>query len=141
MAHTHTPPTHTPICEHEDVTVLWNKGVLIGRNGTANKLDIIIKNKKEKTCILIDVAIPADRSVTQTEAEKKLKHKSLCPAIQRMWNKKCMIIPVVIGATGIVTRLEEKLGVIPGKHLIGLLQNPAAIGISDIIWKVLQSET
>ena len=32
--------------------------------------DIIIKNKKVKTCTLIDVAIPADRNVVQKEAEK-----------------------------------------------------------------------
>ena len=32
-------------------------------------------NKKEKTCTLIDVAIPADRNVMQKEAEKKLKYK------------------------------------------------------------------
>ena len=42
---------------------------------TANRPDIIIKNKKEKTCTLIDVAIPADRNVVQKEAEKKLKYK------------------------------------------------------------------
>ena len=39
---------------------------------TANGPDIIIKNKKEKTCTLIDVTIPADRNVVQKEAEKKL---------------------------------------------------------------------
>ena len=33
---------------------------------------MIIKNKKEKTCTLIDVAIPANRNV-QKEAEKKVK--------------------------------------------------------------------
>jgi len=38
---------------------------------------IIIKNTKEKTCTLIDVAIPADRNVVQKEAEKKLKYKCL----------------------------------------------------------------
>jgi hypothetical protein len=32
--------------------------------------DRIIKNKKEKACILMDVAIPADRNVMQKEAEK-----------------------------------------------------------------------
>jgi FixJ family two-component response regulator len=35
-----------------------------------------INNNKEKTCILIDVAMPADRNVTKKEAEKKLKYKS-----------------------------------------------------------------
>jgi len=64
--------------------------------------DIIIKNKKEKTCTLIDVAIPTHRNVVQTKAEKKLKHKSLCIEIERMWNLKCTIVPVIIGATGIV---------------------------------------
>jgi len=38
---------------------------------TANRPDIIIKNKIEKTCTLIDVAIPADRNVVQKETEKK----------------------------------------------------------------------
>jgi hypothetical protein len=44
---------------------------------TANMPDIIIKNKTEKTCTLIDVAIPADRNVVQKEAERKLKYNSL----------------------------------------------------------------
>ena len=47
-----------------------------------NMPDIIIKNKKEKMCILIDVAIPADRNVMQKEAEKKLIHKSSCLEVQ-----------------------------------------------------------
>jgi hypothetical protein len=48
----------------------------------ANRTDIIIKNKKEKTCILIDVAILADRNVTQKEAEEMLKYMSLRTEIQ-----------------------------------------------------------
>jgi len=37
---------------------------------TTNRPDIIIKNEKEKTCTLIDVAVPADRNIVQKEAEK-----------------------------------------------------------------------
>ena len=77
-----------PVCEEGDVTVLWNQAVHTDREVTANRPDIIIKNKKEKTCTLIDVAIPADRNVVQKEAEKKLKYKILCIEIQRMWNLK-----------------------------------------------------
>ena len=74
----------------------------------ANRPDIINKNKKEKTRTLIDVAILEDRNLVQKEAEKKLKYKSLCIEIQRMWNLKCTIIPVIIGAIGIVTRSLRK---------------------------------
>jgi hypothetical protein len=52
-----------------------------------------------------DVAIPADRNVVQKEAENELKYKSLSIDIQRMWNMKFMIIPVITGDTGIVTEV------------------------------------
>jgi hypothetical protein len=87
------------------------------------------------------VAIPADRNVVQKEAEKKLKYKSLCIEIQRMWNLKCTIIQIVIGATGIVTRsLRKNLEAIPGKHSIDSQQKTATLGTSHIIRKVLQCE-
>ena len=57
--------------------MLWNQAVHTDREITANRPDIIIKNKREKTCTLIDVAIPADRNVVQKEAEKKLKYERL----------------------------------------------------------------
>jgi hypothetical protein len=69
-----------------------------------NNNNIIIKNKKDKTCLLIDVAIPSDKNVIQKETEKKLKYKNLSIEIQKMWNMKCFVIPVIIGATGIVSK-------------------------------------
>ena len=65
-----------PVYEEGDVTMLWNQA--IHTEVTANRPDITFKNKTEKTCTLIDVAIPADRNVVQKEVEKKLKYKSLC---------------------------------------------------------------
>jgi len=45
--------------------VVWNQAVHTDREVTANRPDKIIKNKKEKTCTMIDVAIPADKNVVQ----------------------------------------------------------------------------
>ena len=98
-----------PLYEEGDVTVLWDQTVHTDREVTINRPDIIIKNKKEKTFTLTDVAILTDRNVVQKEAEKKLKYKSLCIEIQQMWNLKCTVIPVIIGATGIVTRSLKKI--------------------------------
>jgi len=113
------------------------------RKVTANTPDIIIKNKKDKTRISIDVEIPAERNVMQKEAGKKLNYRSLCMEIRRMGNRKCMIVPVIIGATGMATKgLKKVLKAIPGKHSIDTCtpQNTAVLGISHIIRKVLQSE-
>jgi hypothetical protein len=53
-----------------------------------------------------------------------------------------MIILVVTGATGIVTRaLRKNLEAIPGKHSIDSLQKTAILGTSHTVRKVLQSET
>ena len=73
-----------PVYEEGDVTVLWNQAVHPDREVTANRPDIITKNKKGKSCTLIDVAIAADRNVVQREAENKLKYKTLCIELKRM---------------------------------------------------------
>jgi hypothetical protein len=65
----------------------------------AKRPDIIIKNKKDKTCLLIDVTIPLDKNVIKKKAEKKLKHKNVSIEIQRMWNMRCFVVPIIIGAT------------------------------------------
>ena len=58
-----------------------------------------------------------------------------------MWNLKCTIIPVIIGAIGIVTRsLRKNLEAVSGKHSIDSLQKTAILGTSHIIRKVLQCE-
>jgi hypothetical protein len=87
--------------------------------------------------------IPSDKNVIQKEAEKKLQYKNLSIEIQRMWNMKCFVIPVIIGATGIVSKsLQKYLETMPGQHSIDSLQKKTAIlGTSHIIRKVLQAET
>ena len=139
MVHTHTH-IPKPVCEEGDVTVLWNEAVHADREVTANRTDTVIKNRKEKTCTLIDVAIPADRNVVQKEAEQI--QEIFGTEIERMWNLKCTIVPVIIGATGIVTRsLKKNLQAIPGTHSIDSLQKTAILGTSHILRKALQCET
>ena len=88
------------------------------------------------------MAIPADRNVVQREVEKKLEYKSFCIEMLRMWNLKCKIVPVIIGATGIVTNGSRKnVEAVSGKRSVDSLQKTAVRGTSLIIRKVLQCET
>jgi len=67
--------------------------------------------------MLIDVAISGDRNVIKKEAEKIPKYKDLTIEIQRMWNVKTKVIPVIIGATGTISKLFRKhVSNIQGNH-------------------------
>jgi hypothetical protein len=57
-------------------------------------------------------------------------------------NMKCFVIPVIIGATGIVSKsLQKYLETIPGQHPIDSLKKTVILRTSHVIRKVLQAET
>ena len=66
-----------------------------------NKPDIIMRDDKR---MLIDGAIPGDRNVIKREAEKVLKYTDLITESQCTWNVKTKVIPVIIGATGTISK-------------------------------------
>jgi hypothetical protein len=53
---------------------LWNQE---DREVVENRPDIITKNSRKKSCILIDVIIPVDRNVMQKETGKKLQYRGI----------------------------------------------------------------
>ena len=55
------------------------------------------------------MAIPAGRNIIRKETEKKLKYKSVCTEIHRMWNMKCVTVAVVTVATGILTKVQRNI--------------------------------
>ena len=57
--------------------------------------------------MLTDVAISGDRNVIGKEDEKILKYKVLTIEIQRMWTVIANVIPVIIGATGTISKSKN----------------------------------
>jgi len=79
--------------------------------------------------MLIDVAISGDRNVIKKEAKKILKYQDLTIEIQPMWNVKTKAIPVIIGATGTISKSFRKyVSNISGKHEVKELQKTAILG-------------
>jgi hypothetical protein len=88
--------------------------------------------------MVIDVAILGDRNVIKEEAGKILKYKDLITEIQHMWNVKTYVTPVIIGATGTISKSCRKyLSSIPGQHNIKELQKKAILGRAPILQKVI----
>jgi hypothetical protein len=88
--------------------------------------------------MLIDAAISGDRNVIKKEAAKILKYKDLITELQHMWSVKARVIPVIIGATGSISKAFRKYVTnIPGNHNVKELQKTAILGTAHILRKVL----
>jgi hypothetical protein len=88
--------------------------------------------------MLIHIAISGDRNVIKKEAEKILKYKDLTIELQRMWNVKTKVIPVIAGANGTISKSFRKyVSNIPGNHEVKQLQKTAILGTAHILRKVL----
>ena len=109
---------HNPegVAENEGVKLLWDMNIQCDNVIEARRPDIVIIDKKEKSCIIVDIAVPADGRVHEKEREKVEKCQDLRREIGRLWQlRKVQVVPVVVGALGSVTkefdRWIEKLGV------------------------------
>jgi hypothetical protein len=88
--------------------------------------------------MLIDITIQGDTNVVQKEAEEILKHKDLKIEIQRMWNVKTKVIPVLTGATGTISKSFRKyVSTISRNHEVKELQKTVMLGTAHIFRKVL----
>ena len=122
--------------ENEKATIQGNTPIITDRHVPCNKPDIVIQEKKSDRCQIIDVAIPSDCNIQKKVTEKMSKYVDLQIECQRIWNKKIEVIPVIIGATGIVDKnIKRYVGRIPGCY--NSLQRSAILETAHILRKVL----
>ena len=74
------------------------------RTIAANRPDTELKNKRDKTCLLIDMTIPLDTNTSVKTTEKLTKYKDLEIEVERMWGLRTTTVPVVIGALALSRR-------------------------------------
>jgi len=122
--------------QYQEIRLIVSNLIIIRRRRRRRRKEE--KEEERGTCMLIDVAISGDRNVIKTEAEKILRYKDLTIEIQRMWDVKTKVIPVIIGAIGTISKSFRKyVSNIPGKHEVKELQKTAILGTAHILRKVL----
>ena len=84
--------------------LLWDFNIQTDHLILARRPDLIIINKKKRTCKIVDLAVPADHGIKLKECEKKDKYLDLARKLKKLWNMQVTIIPIVIGAFGTVTK-------------------------------------
>ena len=68
----------------------------------ARRPDMIMVDKKNNKCQIIDFAVPYDTRVDEKEREKILKYQDLAKELKKLWNievKKILVVIAALGAT------------------------------------------
>ena len=92
------------VLENETHKLHWDFEIRMDHLILARQPNLIIIHKKERTCRIVDFAVLADHRVKLKECEKRDKYLNLARELKKLWNMKVMIIPIVVGALGTVTK-------------------------------------
>ena len=71
----------------------------------ARRSDLILVDKKAKSCVIIDVAIPGDCRICEKEIEKIEKYQNFKRELKRLCSlKKVEVVLVIVGALGCISK-------------------------------------
>ena len=119
--------------QNEMHKLFWDFEIQMDHQISARQPDLIIINKKKRTCRIVDFAVPADLRVKLKECKKRNKYLDFARELNKLWNMKVTIIPIVIGTLGRVTK-----GFIQGLN-IETIQTTALLRSARIQRRVLET--
>ena len=130
-------PEH--LLENEDYKIMWDFSIQTDHFIEARRPDLVAVDKKERSCKIIDFAVPGDSRIEEKEKDKTEKYQDLGRELQKIWNVKVKIIPLVLGSLGAIpkqfgNRLKE-IGITVGTPQV---QKTVLIGTARILRKVLE---
>jgi len=90
-------------------TGMWDVPVITDRTVPANRPDTVLRDKTEKTCLLIDITLPDDSNVSTVETEELSNYRDQQIDVSRMWKVRTNTAPVIIGALGSITKIKPSV--------------------------------
>ena len=125
------------VLDNETHKFFWDFEIQTDHLLSDRRSDLLIINKKKKTCWIKNFA---DHRVRLKENEKKDKYQDLAKGLKKLWNIKVMVIPIVIGALGKVTKgWIERLEDLEIRGRVETIQTTALLRSARILWKVVET--
>ena len=88
------------VLENEDYKILWDFSIQTDHVIETRRADLLVVDKKKRSCKIIDIAVPGDSKIEEKEKDKIEKYQDLRRELQKIWNVKKKIIPLVLGSLG-----------------------------------------
>ena len=65
---------------------------------------MVVVAKKERSCKIINFSVPGDSRIEEKERDTIEKYQDLEKELQKVWNIKLKIIPLVLGSLGAIPK-------------------------------------
>ena len=126
-------PQPLKIVSNDDCEIWWDMKVYLATGVQHNKPDIIVWDKKQKKCFVIDISVPADCNINKKIKEKYDAYYPFISELQRIYKDySYKIIPIIVGALGLIPKTLEQLlkeiGLIDSQKITMGIQKRALIG-------------
>ena len=129
-----------PVLQNDSHKLLWDFNIQTDPPIPARRPDLIIIDKKKRTCKIVDFAVSADHRIKLKECEKKDKYLDLARELKKLWNMQVTIIPIVIGAFGTVSKgLLKGLEDLEAGGWVETIQTTALLRTARILRRVLET--
>ena len=80
------------------IKILWDFNVQIDREIQTRRPDILVKNRKDNECFIIDIAVLADAKESLTKSKKEFQ--DVRTEVARLWNTKSCVVPFMVTSLG-----------------------------------------
>ena len=97
---------------------MWDLSIQTDHVIEAQRPDLVVVDKKEIICKIIDFAVRRDSRIEEKEKDEDRKISRLGKELQKIWNVKVKVIPIVVCSLGAIpkqvgNRLKE-IGITTG---------------------------
>ena len=117
---------------------MWHFSIQTDHVIEARRLDLVVVDKKERSCKIIDFAVPGDSRI-EKEKDKIEKYQELGRELQKIWNVKVKIIPLVAGSlSAIPKQFGNRLKQISITAGTAQVWRAVLLGTTRILRKVLE---
>ena len=117
---------------------MWDFSIQTGHVIEARRPDLVVVDKKEGSCKIIDFAVPGDSRIGEKGKDKIEKYQDLGRELQKIWNVKVKIIPLVVGSLGAITKQLGRLKQTGIRVGTAQVQKTVLLGTARIFRKVLE---
>ena len=87
---------------------MWDFSIQTDHVIEARRPDLVVVDKKDRSCKITDFAVLGDSGIEEKEKDKTEKYQDLGRELQKIWNVKVKSILLVVGSLGAIKQEQEQ---------------------------------